>query len=111
VAQTLAPTDTIDLAEAERDLAALLDRVARAGSRVVLTRDGRPLGALVPVDDLDRLQQLDAKREKDFAVLDRIGAAFADVDPEEIERETAKALAEVRAEMRAERAAARSAER
>lgn len=42
--------------------------------------------------------------ENPFAVIDRMRAAFADVSDEEIERETAKAIAEVRAEMAAERA-------
>jgi hypothetical protein len=48
-------------------------------------------------------------REDDFAVLYEIGAQFADVDPEEIEREVAKALAEVRAEDRRREERARSA--
>ena len=39
----------------------------------------------------------------DFAVLDRIGAAFADVPDEDLEREVTKAVAHARAELRAER--------
>jgi hypothetical protein len=38
----------------------------------------------------------------------RIGKAFADVDPEEIEREAVKAVREVRKEMAAERRASRN---
>ena len=47
--------------------------------------------------------------DDDFAVLYEIGAQFADVDPEEIEREVAKAVAEVRAENRRREGKARSA--
>ncbi len=54
-------------------------------------------------EDLERLRRYDAERAARFAVLDRIGAAFADVPDEELEREVAKAVAEVRAEMQAER--------
>jgi len=39
--------------------------------------------------------------EDGFEILDEIGAAFAGVDPDEIDREVAAALVEVRAEMRA----------
>ncbi len=41
-------------------------------------------------------------RGEAFALLDRMRAAFADQSQEDIERETAKALAEVRADIRAE---------
>ncbi len=44
-----------------------------------------------------------------FAVLYEIGEQFADIDPEEIEREVAKAVAEVRAENRRREGKARSA--
>jgi hypothetical protein len=54
--------------------------------------------------DLERWARLDRERDERFAVLDRMRAAIADVPPEEIEREVAKAVAEVRAEMAAERA-------
>jgi prevent-host-death family protein len=108
VAQTLVPTERIELDIAEQDLADLVDRVVDFRSRLVLTRNGRTVAALVPVVDLERLERDDAQWEEDMAVFHEIGKAFADVDPEEIERETAKALAEVRAEMRAEREAVRS---
>lgn len=49
-----------------------------------------------------RLDQEQRDREHDFAVIDRMAAAFADVPFDEIEAEAAKALAEVRAEMAAE---------
>ena len=53
----------------------------------------------------ERLARFDEQREKRFAVVDRMRAAFADVPTEEIEREAARAVADVRAEMAAERKA------
>ena len=100
------PTETIEVADAEQRFGEILNRVAHSQERVLVEQDGTPVAAIVSAEDLDRLTQLDAERADDFAIFDEIGAAFADVDPEEIERETVKALAAVRAELRAEREAA-----
>ncbi len=81
----------------------MINAVFRRQKRVVLEKAGIPVAALVSTEDLERLKRCDAERAADFAVLDRIGAAFADVPADELEREVAKALAEVRAEMRTER--------
>jgi prevent-host-death family protein len=81
----------------------VINAVFRRQKRVVLEKAGIPVAALVSTEDLNRLRRYDAEREADFAVLDRIGAAFSDVPDEELERELTKAQAEVRAEMRAER--------
>ena len=105
MAQLRPRTETIEVADAEQRFGQILNRVARSRDRVLVEQDGTPVAAIVSAEDLDRLTRLDAERADDFAIFDEIGAAFADVDPEEIERETAKALAEVRAEMRAEREA------
>lgn len=48
-----------------------------------------------------RIKQPDRERDEAVKVLEAFAAAFADLTPEEIERETARALAEVRAEQRA----------
>ncbi len=80
------------------------DAVARArrGGRVVVTdEDDRPIAAVVPLADLDRLESDDRKRVKAIAGLERIGQYFADCDPDEVEREAIKAIAEIRAERRA----------
>lgn len=46
--------------EAKTRLSEYLNRVAYAGERVVVERHGKPLAALVSVDDLQRLEALDA---------------------------------------------------
>lgn len=49
----------IPATKARAELAELLTRVAYAGERVTLTRHGKPLGALVSIADLHRLEELD----------------------------------------------------
>jgi len=103
VAQAPTHINTMTVSEAGTKLALVVDQVSKTRTRVVVEEDGVPVAAVVSTRDLDRLDRFDAERDADFAIFDEIGAAFRDVDPDEIERETAKALAEVRAEMRAER--------
>ncbi len=96
-------TQSMNLTDAREHWSQVIDAVFQRQKRVVLEKAGIPVAALVSTEDLERLKRYDAEREADFAVLDRIGAAFADVPAEELEREVVRALAEVRVEMRAER--------
>jgi len=97
------PTKTMKFTEARPHLSELLNRVHDKELRLKVTKGNLPVAAIVSIDDLDRLNQMDAQREADFRIFDEIGAAFANVPPEEIEQGVARALAEVRAEMRRER--------
>ncbi|MEU1694903.1 type II toxin-antitoxin system Phd/YefM family antitoxin [Streptomyces hirsutus] len=56
----------IPVTQARAELADLINRVVYGGERVVVTRHGKPLVALVSADDLrrlDQLQELDEDRE------------------------------------------------
>ena len=46
------------------------------------------------------MAEIDARRERDFEILERFGRAFRDQTAEEIEEAVAQAVAEVRAENR-----------
>lgn len=105
ITKPLIPTETLKFTEARPQLSELLNRVYRREARIVIKKGDLPIAALVSMRDLKHLEKTDAEGEAGFEVFDEIGAAFAGVSPEEIERETAKALAEVRAEARAEREA------
>ncbi len=96
-------TQTMNVTDAREHWSQVLTAVFRRQTRVVLEKAGIPVAALVSTDDLERLRRYDAERAADFAVLDRIGAAFQDVPDTELEREVARAIAEVRAERRARR--------
>lgn len=50
----------IPVTQARAELADLINRVVYAGERVVVTRHGRPLVALVSAADLERLAELPA---------------------------------------------------
>lgn len=45
------------MTQARAELAELVSRVGYSGERILLTRHGRALAALVPVDDLDKLER------------------------------------------------------
>ncbi|MFT4041018.1 MAG: type II toxin-antitoxin system prevent-host-death family antitoxin [Thermomicrobiales bacterium] len=99
-------TQIMEIAELESHIVGLVHDVARTQGRVLVEEEGAPVAALVSLDDYRDLKSLDAQRARRRRAVEGIRRAFRDLPPEEVERETAKALAEVRAEMRAEREAA-----
>jgi prevent-host-death family protein len=99
-------TQTKTISEVKTSLSTLVIEVSQNETRVLIEKDGTPVAALVSAEDLRTLSHLDEKRAARRRVVDAMREPFRDVPPEEIERETAKAVAEVRAEMRAEREAA-----
>ncbi|MFE8013670.1 type II toxin-antitoxin system Phd/YefM family antitoxin [Streptomyces antibioticus] len=54
----------IPVTQARAELADLINRVVYAGERVVVTRHGKPLIALVSAADLERLDALDTPVEE-----------------------------------------------
>ena len=100
-------TETINVTEARRGWSALLSRVFRREARVIVEEGGIPVAAIISMREYEFFLQMKAKRQEAFKAIDRIGEAFKDVPPEEIEREVAKAIAEVRAENRAREQIAR----
>lgn len=43
----------VSVSDARRDLAELVNQVAYGGRRIILQRRGKPLAALVPIEDLE----------------------------------------------------------
>jgi len=70
--------NTVSISEIKRDVSATINRVAFGGERIVLTSRGRPKAALVSIDDLERLRELDenvlARRARRKAALDQARA-------------------------------------
>ncbi|MEV5709062.1 type II toxin-antitoxin system Phd/YefM family antitoxin [Actinoallomurus sp. NPDC052274] len=54
-------TREVPVTQARADLAELVNRVGYTGERIVLTRHGKPLAALVPVEDLEALERRPAE--------------------------------------------------
>lgn len=67
--------DDVPTAEARRNLAELLNRVAYGRERVVVTRHGKEIAALVPVEDLDLLERI-----RSFAARSDVQAALRELD-------------------------------
>ena len=98
-------TQTMKISEVKQQLNRLVNQVYRRETRVMVEKSGIPVAAIVSAEDLQRLDRLDRERAKRFKALEEFAAGFADQSPEEIERETARAIAEVRAEQRQKSAA------
>ncbi|MGW3018696.1 type II toxin-antitoxin system Phd/YefM family antitoxin [Streptomyces longwoodensis] len=54
----------IPVTQARAELADLINRVVYGGERIVVTRHGKPLVALVSAADLERLDALDAPEDE-----------------------------------------------
>ena len=91
---------TVKASEVRDNWSDVLNKVFRKQARFVVEKSGIPVAAIISTDDLERLKRFEEERARDFAILDEIGAAFKDVPAEELERETARAIAEARAEIR-----------
>jgi prevent-host-death family protein len=61
------------ISEARETFSTTVNRVAFGGERVVLTRHGRRVAAVVPIEDLELLESLEDARD-----LDEVRAALAD---------------------------------
>lgn len=61
------------ISEARESFSTTINRVAFAGERVVLTRHGRRIAAVVPIEDLDLIEAIE-----DASDLDDVRAALAD---------------------------------
>jgi prevent-host-death family protein len=90
----------IKLSEARSTFRALVNDVYRTHDRVIVEKSGIPVAAIVSVADLERLNRFERERDERFKIIDEIRARFADVDPEELEREADNAIAAVRATKR-----------
>ena len=69
-----APT-AVSVADARSDLADLLNRVAYGKERLVITRHGRELAALVPIEDLQLVNRL-----RRFVARKDVARALAELD-------------------------------
>lgn len=83
----------VSASEAKAQLAELVLGVAYRGDRVVIERRGKPVAALVSMDDLERLEQRDAAPPGPGGALAIIGA-WKDVPKEELDALVADIYAE-----------------
>ena len=98
-------TKTIGSREARNSFSHLIDEVHYGGQTIIVERSGRPMAAIIPIDDYRRLI---AEREARFQVLDEIRRQVPDVSIEEVEQDVVEAVAAVRAGTKAANAESRS---
>ncbi len=67
--------EQVPITDARDDLAEVVNRVSYRGERIVLTRRGKRLVALVPIADLELLERLE-----NAADLEEIHSALSDPD-------------------------------
>lgn len=93
-------TETSNVSETRKHLSETLDRVHRREARVVVEKSGIPVGAIVSMDDLARLNRIDEDRQKLAEVMAQVSRKFEGVPQEELDREVEKAITEVEANRR-----------
>ena len=85
---------TIGAREARNNFSQLLGQVHFGGQVVIVERFGRPMVAIIPLEDYQRFI---AERKARFQVLDEIRRWLPDRPVEEVEQDVAEAIAAVRA--------------
>lgn len=87
--------------EAPEGLAEAVERAAQGRERIVVTRGGQEVAVVVPVDDLAKLEELEARRE---AARRRLGEVIGRIQAESVARGLDKITDdEIEAEIRAVR--------
>jgi prevent-host-death family protein len=80
--------------EARNNFSQLLGEVHYGGQTVIIERSGRPMVAVIPLQEYERLV---AEREARFQVLDEIRARLPDLPAEQVEQDVSLAITAVRA--------------
>jgi prevent-host-death family protein len=79
--------------EARNNLAQLMGEVHYGGQTVIVNRSGRPMVAIIPIQEYQRLV---SEREARFQILDEIRSRMPNIPMEEVEQDVAEAIAAVR---------------
>jgi prevent-host-death family protein len=87
-----------------QNLGEMINQVQFRKDSIVITKDGRPVAALIDAKLFERLRRM---QERFDALSARLSAAYADVPEGEGMAEIKHVSAEVRSELRAERARAK----
>jgi prevent-host-death family protein len=98
MALTPTKTETMNVTEARRTFSETFDRVRRGETRVIVEKSGIPVGAVVSMADLARIDRDRANRAALLEALAESRKAFGGIPGDEIESEIEKAISEVESE-------------
>jgi prevent-host-death family protein len=79
-------TKSVSAARAKTQLAELVNKVAYCGEQYVIERRGKPMAALVSMDDLERLRQEQNTQPRPLGALALVGAWGDILSDEEIDQ-------------------------
>jgi prevent-host-death family protein len=96
-------TETMSISEARKRFSEVVTRPLRGEGRVIVEKSGAPVGAIVSMEDVRRLEQLEREWDEYEDVFRRTQSGFSEDPPEVIEQEIEQAIADVEADYRAER--------
>jgi prevent-host-death family protein len=89
-------TQTINASTARQEFSKILNKVFQEETRIVVEKSGIPVAAIIPAEDLKRLDQLEKEQAARFSILDEVKAAFKDIPEAEIKNEIDQAITRVR---------------
>lgn len=75
--------------DASENLSALLCRVRHGGETVILEEAGKPMAAVIPLEQYEKMMR---EREARFAIIDKIRDAVPDYPEDEIDADIAEAV-------------------
>ena len=93
-------TETMDVNQVKDNFNQVLSQVSDRQTRVLVRERDKALAGIVPVEDLQRLDQLDAEWDDDWRVIGEIQERNRDKTEEEVATDVAEAIAAVRKEPR-----------
>ncbi len=88
---------TMDIDLVKHQLPSVIQRVSNKEARVLIEQSGVPMAAIVSIDDLERLQQLDQEWEQTTQGIVRLSQTFADIPVADLEAKIDEIIADNRA--------------
>jgi len=104
-------TELISVEEFQEQSDTLIRQAAGRVNRIAVAQNGQIVAALVSASDLERLEEMEQRREERIRLVKSIRENFAGIPEDELIREGGKALREVREETDCERRASNNADR
>lgn len=86
-------TKTTTAIKARRNLGQLLEEAFYRGDEFIIERAGKPMAALIPIQEFERWQK---QRKKDFALFDEVRTRAKKAKPKEVEKEVYEAITKIR---------------